>query len=69
MSAPLYILVAWFTIGISCVIGLLWYMRTHEKQLLDEIPEAQIFGCIPPPSKLIAILIFLFFGEASVPPA
>jgi hypothetical protein len=62
MNVHLFILVAWFAVGVFCVIGLLWYMKTHEKQLLDEIPAAQIFGCIPPPFKWAVIIIFLFFG-------
>lgn len=64
MNALLFLLVAWFAIGVACAIGFLWYMKTHEKQLMDEIPAAQIFGCIPPPSKWAAILIVLFFGPA-----
>jgi hypothetical protein len=62
MNAQLVILVAWFALGVLCVVGLLWHMKTHEKQLLDEIPEAQIFGCIPPPARWGALVISLFVG-------
>jgi hypothetical protein len=55
-------LFAWFAVGVACVAGLLWFMKTHEKQLMEDMPAAQIFGCIPPPAKWVAILIFLFFG-------
>jgi hypothetical protein len=60
MNALLFLLVAWFTLGVVCVIGSLWYMKTHEKQLIDDIPEAQIFGCIPPPAKW-GVIFFMFF--------
>ena len=62
MNALLFILVAWFTLGVVCAIGSVWFMKTHEEQLLDEIPEAQIFGCIPPPIRWVVILIMFFFG-------
>src|SRR5262249_49819799 len=62
MNAYVFIVVAWFTLGVLCAIGFLWFMKTHEEQLVDEIPDAQIFGCIPPPIKWLVILIMLFFG-------
>src|SRR5580704_9520759 len=62
MNALLFLLIAWFALGVACVVGSLWFMKTHEKQLLDEIPAAQIFGCIPPPAKWGVLLIMLFFG-------
>jgi hypothetical protein len=66
MNAPLVILIAWLIVGVSCVVFSLWYMKTHEKQLMDEIPEAQILGCIPPPFKWGVILIMLFFGPVAL---
>jgi hypothetical protein len=60
------VLVVWFTVGVACVIGSLWYMKTQEQRLVDEIPAAQIFGCIPPPARWAVVLIFLFFGPLLV---
>jgi hypothetical protein len=62
MNAPLVILVAWFTPGIVGVIFSLWYFQTQEKPLIEETPEFQIFGCIPPRFKWAVLLLFLFFG-------
>jgi hypothetical protein len=62
MNAPLLLLIAWFALGVACAIGFLWFMKTHEDQLTDEIPGARIFGCIPRPAKWIALFIMLLFG-------
>jgi hypothetical protein len=40
MNVPLLLLVAWFTPCVVCAIGSLWYMKKHEKPLIDKMPEA-----------------------------
>jgi hypothetical protein len=62
MNAPLFLLVAWFAVGVLFAIFSLWYMKTHEKQMVDEDPEYQIFGCIPPPIKWSVVILMLLFG-------
>src|SRR5262245_27372258 len=51
MNAHLFVLAAWFTVGVLLAIFSLWHMKTHEKQWVDETPEGQIFGCVPAPIK------------------
>jgi hypothetical protein len=62
MNILLIILVAWFSLGAVFVIFSRWFMKTHEQELMDDIPEAQIFGCIPPPIKCGVLLFVFFFG-------
>jgi hypothetical protein len=62
MNAYHYLLLAWFALGAVCVIFSLRHIRTHENQLTNEIPAAQVLGCIPPPFKWAVIVIMLFFG-------
>ena len=62
MNTFLVILLVWLILGVSCVIFTLWFMRTREQQLMDEIPEFQIFTCVPPPAKWAVIFIMLLFG-------
>jgi hypothetical protein len=62
MNTLLIVILVWLALGIVCVLGSLWIMRTHEKELMEEIPEAQIFGCIPPPIQWGVILLMLCFG-------
>jgi hypothetical protein len=66
MNTFLFILVAWFTLGVACAIGSWWYMKTHEQRLLNEIPEVQILGWIPHLCKWVTVLVMLLFGPALV---
>ncbi len=43
-----------------------WYMKTHEKQWVDESLEGQIFGCMPPPVQWGVMLIMLLFGPVAL---
>jgi hypothetical protein len=66
MNTLAILLLAWFALGILCVLFSLWFMRTHEKELMEDIPEAQIFGCIPPPIQWGVILFMLCFGPLAI---
>jgi hypothetical protein len=62
MNAIAFIVVGWFAVGVFMAIFSSWYMKTHEKQWVDETLEGQIFRCIPPPIKWGVLLIMLFCG-------
>jgi hypothetical protein len=66
MNVPLLLLVAWFAVGVILAIFSVWYMKTHERQWVDESDEGQIFGCIPPPIKWSVVLIMLLFGPVAL---
>lgn len=62
MNAHLFLLTAWFTVGVLLAVFSLWHMKTHEKHWVDKTLVGQIFGCVPPPVKWGVVLIMLFFG-------
>jgi hypothetical protein len=62
MNTQLFILIAWFAVGILLAIVSLWYLKTHEKEMVEKDPEYQIFGCIPPPIKWGVVMLMLLFG-------
>lgn len=66
MNLPLVLFIAWFAPGVLCAIGSLWFMRTHEQELMDDMPIAQICGCVPPPIKWAVVLLMLLFGPIVV---
>jgi hypothetical protein len=57
MNTVIVIFLIWLILGVLCVILSLWFMKTREEELKDEI-----FGCIPPPVRWGVIFIMLFFG-------
>ena len=66
MNTLAILLLVWFALGILCVLFSLWFMRTHVKELMEDIPEAQIFGCVPPPIQWGVILFMLCFGPLAM---
>jgi hypothetical protein len=66
MNVQLLLLVAWFAVGVLLAIFSSWYMKTHERQWVDETAQGQIFGCIPPPIKWGVVLIMVLFGPVAL---
>jgi hypothetical protein len=62
MSVPLFLLVAWLTIGVLLAIFSWWHMTAHEQEWVDETLDGQIFGCVPPPIKWGVALFMVIFG-------
>lgn len=62
MNIQLFILVSWFAVGAALAVFGSWYMKTHEKEMVEKEPEYQICGCIPPPIKWSVVVLLVLLG-------